>query len=75
MPNIEEKHYWVITPEFPVSAIDGYAARDVVEVFALNKRQARVLGLRELRRQRSHWVQNAYSNGQCPFAGLKVEEE
>ena len=74
MPNTELKHYYVITPEFDVSAIEGYAAHDVVEVFALNRRHARVLALRAFRKQQSQWVQDRRSDGQCPFAGLKVKD-
>jgi len=74
MPNSELKHYWVLTPEFDVSAIDGYAVRDVVAVFALNRRHGRILALREFRKQRSQWVQDCRSDGQCPLAGLKVED-
>ena len=44
----------------------------MVVVVADNKRQAKVEGVRELRRTKSDWVQDQESDGRSPFAGLKV---
>jgi hypothetical protein len=46
---------------------------DAVEVDADNKRQAIVLGVKELRRINSHWLQDQTSDGHSPFTGLRAE--
>ena len=46
---------------------------DVIEVEALNKREAAVLGLRKLRQMRSDPIIDAESDGRNPFDAFKVE--
>ena len=72
--------YYVITPEYGTTdpiLDDGTGPYeygcDVVEVEAPNTRVAKVLGVRELRRTKSHWMRDQDGDGHSPFTGLKVE--
>jgi hypothetical protein len=66
--------YYVVTPpyeRYSSSIYDpGEYGCDVVEVEAPTKKQAKVKGLRELRRTHSHWIRD-YCDGN-PFKGLEV---
>ena len=64
--------FYVVTPPYGEPPFDNYGS-DVVVVYAINKRQARVHGLAELRKIQSGWVQKKESNKENPFNGLKVE--
>jgi hypothetical protein len=71
------KFYMVVSPAFDVLgdmiAPGEYiyeSTRDVVEVSAYNKKNARVKGVREFRRMRSGYLDTAIN----PFAGVTVEE-
>lgn len=65
--------YLVVTP--PYESGGYYAPKeygsDVATVEADTKKEAKVRGLRELRRMRSQWVQDCEGN---PFNGLEVFE-
>ena len=66
--------FLVVTPPYLMDAgpyEPGYEGSDVVEVVAANVRQAKVLGLKELRRTRSQWVVDAAREN--PFKGLRAE--
>ena len=75
--------WYVITPEYEtVERIlpDGSGpieiGRDVVEVEAPTRRAAKVVGVRELRRQKSRWMHDQegdWPNKHSPFTGLRVE--
>ena len=66
--------YYVVTPPYERINQSYYCPNewgsDVVEVEAVNKIDAKVVGLRELRRTRSHWVQDMESDKRNPFNGL-----
>ena len=68
--------YIVCTPPYERSSAGWYDpptyGSDVAEVDAESPRQAKILGLRELRRKQSHWVDDQESDNRCPFNGLKV---
>ena len=73
--------YLVISPEYGVTipVLDfgigpTEPACDVVEVEAENKRQARILGLRELKKIPRGWINWHRDSDSNPFVGLKVEE-
>ena len=66
--------WYVVTPEYeryPAGETDPpeYGA-DVVDVEAATQREALVLGVRELRRTRSHWLRDHDGN---PFSGLTAD--
>ena len=67
--------YFVMTEEF--NRVGSYHppeyGRDVVEVEAKTKREARVLGLRALRKMRSTPVMDAESDNRNPLGTLTVE--
>ena len=73
--------YLIVTPEYETYYGDYEPPEygcDVVEVEASTKREAKVLGLRELRRTGSKWILDGASDEHNPFTGLKVynaEEE
>ena len=74
----ESMRFWVVTPAYEQGG--GYWdppewGCDVVLVEAQNKRSAIRVGLRELRKIRSRWVQDKESDHQCPLNGLTAEEE
>ena len=72
--------YLVISPEYqllmPILE-DGTGPTestcDVVEVEAQNKRQACILGLRELKKIPRGWINWYRDSDSNPFVGLKVE--
>lgn len=68
-------HWYVITPEYTNYYNDWdeppEIGADVVTVEANTKREALVKGVRELRRTRSGWLDDANSN---PFTGLRAEK-
>ena len=79
--NTKLKKYYVVTP--PYTTYFGNAATaidppeygcDVVEVEARTKREAKILGVRELRRIHSKWMEDQVSNGANPFTGLKAHD-
>ena len=78
------KKYWVVTPQYMTygsSAGMGFSidppeyGSDVVEVEAMTKREAKILGVRELRRIESKWMADQASDMASPFTGLKVYDE
>ena len=73
------KTYMVVSPEYMTYGSYGDGSLgldppeygcDVVEVQALTKREAKILGLREFRRTSARWLD--YCDGN-PFTGIKVE--
>ncbi len=69
--------YYVVTPVYttyysPWGLEPPDTGADVVEVEAQTKREAKVLGVRELRRTHSKWMQDRYTDGLSPFTGIKV---
>lgn len=69
--------YWVYSPEFETPAYGMNPPEwgsDVVEVDAASRRDALLLGVREMERQRMRWVRNNRWDGKPPWAGIKVEQ-
>ena len=73
--------YAVISPEYDevVPVLDygeGPIERgaDVVMVEARNKREAKILGLKELRKLPKGWINRHRDRQSNPFVGLTVEE-
>ena len=72
-------HYLVIIPAYEtvIPILDDGTGpsewgSDVLEVEALNASQAKVLAVREWRRQRTRWVSDQDTDCRCPFTGLQV---
>jgi len=72
------KKYYVITPQY-TSMSYGYeppeTGCDVVEVEANTKREAKVKGLRELRKLHYGWINWYRDTDSNPFTGLRAEEK
>lgn len=70
-------HWIVCTPKYRDWGWDDEPPEevtDVVAVEAATKREALVKGVRELRRIRSHWLQDQRSDNANPFTGLTAEK-
>lgn len=74
--------YYVISPEYDVviPVLDfgigpSEPNRDVVQVEAHNKRDAKILGLKELRKLPKGWINWHRDRQSNPFVGLIVVEE
>lgn len=72
-----ETRWWVYTPPHNHYSSGYYDpaeyGSDVVQVEAESRKEALVLGLRELRRTHSDWVRDMESDLRNPFNGLKAE--
>lgn len=72
------KHYAVWTPSYQPYVGYGEPSEgqvsDYVEVSAINKRQAKVAAVREMRNLSYQWVQDQESDRASPFTGLQLEE-
>lgn len=70
--------YFVVTPPYNRHELSTFTppeyGADVVEVEAETKAEAKVKGLRELRRTGSWWVQDMETDLRNPFNGLEVHE-
>ena len=76
------KPYYVVTPEYEVTMqiLDfgegpKEPCRDVVEVEANTKREAKIKGLKELRKIQRGWINWYRDTDTNPFTGLRVEEK
>ena len=81
-------HYLVITPPYDIlipilddgtGPVESHC--DVLEIEAINPREAKINAVREWRRMQhnghwrdARWIRDQQSNNANPFSGLKVED-
>jgi len=78
MSRAKLRHWFVITPQYTTyynaeSLEPPEVGCDVVSVEARTKREAKILGVKKLRKV-GNWISDSYSDGENPYKGIKVEE-
>jgi hypothetical protein len=71
------RHFFVYSPEYETPAYGMNPPEwgsDVVQVEAASKRDALLLGVKEMERKCMRWVRNNRWDGKPPWAGIKVEK-
>lgn len=73
------RSFYVVSPEYQTYGCADppeppeYGC-DCVEVQARTKREAQILGVRQMLKQRHSWAEDNISDGRPPWKGIKVEE-